>query len=95
MGITEEQIRNKATESADHYIESKGTYPDGFEDGFNAGIEWYKEQTFSSYYFDIPDSQVNFAYTDEEAYKDEQGWYMIDGDGNKQRPDEKYIKPRC
>ena len=42
--------------------------------------------------FDIPNSEVDFAYYHNFAYLDEQGWYMKDQDGKIQRPDVKYLK---
>jgi len=43
------------------------------------------------YRFDIPDGESDFAYYDDTAYFDRDGFYMYDQDGNKQRPNNKYL----
>ena len=43
------------------------------------------------YRFDIPDAESGFAYYDDTAYFDRDGFYMYDQDGNKKRPNEKYL----
>jgi len=45
----------------------------------------------SSAYFDIPNSEMNYATYSTKAYFDEQGWYLIDYDGKKQYEDEKWL----
>ena len=44
-----------------------------------------------SYRFDVPNDVVGCAYYSDDAYYDQEGYYMIDQDGNKVRPDEKYL----
>jgi hypothetical protein len=45
-----------------------------------------------SVYFDIPDSEINYAIYSTKAYFDGQGWYLVDCDGKKQYEDEKWLK---
>ena len=44
-----------------------------------------------SYRFDVPNDVVGCAYYSDDAYYDQESYYMIDQDGNKVRPDEKYL----
>jgi len=44
-----------------------------------------------SYRFDVPNDVVGCAYYSDDAYYDQEGYYMIDQDGNKVRPDEKCL----
>jgi len=43
-------------------------------------------------YFDIPDNEMSYAVYTTKAYFDENGWFLIDCDGNKQYEDEKWLK---
>ena len=44
-----------------------------------------------SYRFDVPNDVVGCAYYSDDAYYDHCGYYMLDQDGNKVRPDKKYL----
>ena len=44
-----------------------------------------------SYRFDVPNDVIGCAYYSDDAYYDHCGYYMLDQDGNKVRPDEKYL----
>jgi hypothetical protein len=43
-------------------------------------------------YFDIPNSEMNYAVYSLKAYCDENGWFLFDSDGKKQYEDEKWLK---
>lgn len=44
-----------------------------------------------SYRFDVPNDVVGCTYYSDDAYYDHCGYYMLDQDENKVRPDKKYL----
>jgi len=43
-------------------------------------------------YFDIPNSKMSYSTYSMKAYFGTRGWYLIDSDGIKQYPDEKWLR---
>ena len=71
------------------------TCPKDYKDKINAYLKSEKDTALNidivSYRFDVPNDVVGCAYYSDDAYYDQEGYYMIDQDGNKVRPDEKYL----
>ena len=95
-------LTDKETELRDAYLkgyEDKTNYSDKLVvDRYElaeryAVIQAKKNEVLDlvSYRFDVPNDVVGCAYYSDDAYYDHCGYYMLDQDGNKVRPDKKYL----
>lgn len=68
---------------------------EGIRHGYELALRQLKENELLHsvrFRFNIPNSEVNFAYYSDKAYLDELGWYMKDDNSEIQRPDVKYLE---